>query len=473
MMALNKDKERLNDGYINNEGNPFLDSLPPMKSKEEFTALMTGSPYLPADISSVSPEERRLLLTKLDAWYEPLDYMYILYDMLYRAIMTTYRTKTIADSVRQIDLLYRNMREGKEDEIPYATSGYSGAVLGCPGIGKTSAIKRCLSMIPQVIVHTEYQGRPFYTKQINHLMVECPSDCSVKTLAYNIISAIDRAIGSDYLSEACVKATASALSTKLKIICLNHHVGLIVIDEIQNAVLTAQKNKQTRPLIKFLVELTNETATSVVFCGTLEAEELFTREEHLKRRTRGLRLLPFKYDSVYRKFILRLWENQVVLKKTVLTEKLMKQIYDLSGGIPAYIIKLFEEAQVQAILSGREELSYEMFTTAAAVLGIEVPKTYGGKGTSISEFGITVSALSEGEKEKDKETEKITALPETAEPEEPRDDRPVKRFYATKRGRPVKEREKEDILSVWEKTGDAAYLINTLDGYGMIERRCY
>ena len=33
------------------------------------------------------------------------------------------------------------------------------------------------------------------------------------------------------------------------------------MDEIQNAVETAQRNRQIKPLLKFLVELTNDTAT--------------------------------------------------------------------------------------------------------------------------------------------------------------------------------------------------------------------
>ena len=69
-------------------------------------------------------------------------------------------------------------------------------------------------------------------------------------------------------------------------------MGLILVDEIQNAVLTARKNRQVKPLIKFLVELTNDTGTATYFVGTPEAEELFISQEHLKRRTRGIRLLP-------------------------------------------------------------------------------------------------------------------------------------------------------------------------------------
>ena len=376
--------------YGRENGNPYLEALPDVLGKKEFERRMKSQPDFPRDISHLSPEERRNRLSGLSQWFQPMDYMYTLYDMLHRAMVSTYRTKTVVESVKQMNDIYMDFRTGKPRELTYSTQAYSGAVLGVPGIGKTSTIKRCLSTMPQVIVHQEYQGRKIYEKQINYLVVECPSDCSLKTLALNIFSAIDKAIGSEYLKQATYQRAmaTSATTTKLKIICMNHHIGLIVIDEIQNAISTATKNKQIKPLIKFLVELTNETSTAICFCGTLEAEDVFLKQEHLKRRTRGFRLLPMKYDRTYRKFITELWEYQMTLQKAPLTEKLMKQMYDLSAGIPAYLVKIFEEAQIRSILSGREKLTYESIRQAVDYLGIEVPKVYGRGGTSISDFSI-------------------------------------------------------------------------------------
>ena len=376
--------------YSREQGNPYLEALPEMLGKKEFARRMKSQPDFPRDVSRLAPEDRRNLLAGLSQWFQPMDYMYTLYDMLHRAMASTYRTKTVIESVKQMNDLYMDFRTGRPRDFMYSTQAYSGAVLGVPGIGKTSTIKRCLSTMPQVIVHQEYQGRKIYEKQINYLVVECPSDCSLKTLALNLFSAIDNAIGSEYLKQATYQRAmaTSATTTKLKIICMNHHIGLIVIDEIQNAISTATKNKQIKPLIKFLVELTNETSTAICSCGTLEAEDVFLKQEHLKRRTRGYRLLPMKYDKTYRKFITELWEYQMTLQKAPLTEKLMKQMYDLSAGIPAYLVKIFEEAQIRSILSGKEKISYESIRQAVDYLGIEVPKVYGRGGTSISDFSV-------------------------------------------------------------------------------------
>lgn len=92
----------------------------------------------------------------------------------------------------------------------------------------------------------------------------------MKTLAFNLVAALDSAIGSDYLHQmsAFQKGAASAVATQMKILCMTHHVGLLLVDEIQNAAETASKNRQVKPLLRFLVELTNDTSTAVFFVGT-------------------------------------------------------------------------------------------------------------------------------------------------------------------------------------------------------------
>lgn len=481
--------------YDEEQGNPFLEALPELISKKKFMEQVVSQIYFPYEIKDKSSQERRNYLTKITSWFYPMDYMYTLYDMLYRAMAATYQTKTIIESVQQLNEIYMDFRTGREKNLNYSTQAYSGAILGVPGIGKTSTIQRCLSTMPQVIVHKEYKGQQYYTKQINYIVVECPSDCSIKTMVYNTLSAIDRAIGSEYMNKksSMLGVTASAWTTKLKIICMNHHIGLIVIDEIQNAIVTATRNKQIKPLIKFLVELTNETSTGICFCGTLEAEEMFLKQEHLKRRTRGYRLLPLKYDITYRRFITALWKNQVTLQNAELTEKLMKQFFDLSAGIPAYIIKIFQEAQAQAILSGKEKITYESIKQAVILLGIEVPKVYSHSGTSISDFIVQeieaeeisvhdnneVTDMAEFQTAKESNFINLAPPPEVKsgiaplkETRTPIEDTAgsVKRFYASQRGRKRTERDKVDLVEIWKQKKSQDDLIQILNTYQMIER---
>lgn len=425
--------------------NPFLAAMPEMLSREEFLGAIRSAPPLPDNLQQMTSEERRQALPLLVSLFIPMSYMYAIYDQLYRAISTTYTTRTVLEAIRQTNALFA----GRE-KASYATQADTGSILGVPGIGKTSTIRRCLSTMPQVIEHLEYQGIPFYCKQVLYLHVECPSDCSVKTLAFNVLAALDQAIGSAYLENltALRSASASAAATQVKILCMTHHVGIILVDEIQNAVVTARRNRQVKPLMKFLVELTNDTCTGVYFVGTPLAEELFTAEEHLKRRTRGIRLLPLKPDGLYRSFLEQLWPYQLTPRPAPLADKLANKLYDWSGGVPAYIIKIFQEAQVQALLLGQTSIDEKIMQRAIDLLAIKVPKTYAG-GNYLSDFETGIAG----------QTPTMRSLPET-------DGQTVTRLYAKRRGRKAVQRDKEDLLAAFRS---GVNLLQHLAEFNLIE----
>lgn len=427
-------------------GNPFLESVPEQMDRGTFFRRIYGKPPFPPDMADITQEERHVCLSYLSGLYIPMDYLYTVYDILLRAIRTTYTTKTMLDTVRQMQALRDHRSAG------FATQAQSGSLLGVPGIGKTSAVRRCLSLLPQCITHMEYKGKSFYKKQILYLFVECPADCSIKTLAYSMIAAVDRAIGSEYFRIAARQSrlSASALVTQVKIICLNHGIGLIVVDELQNVISTAEKNRQVKPLIKFLVELVNDTCTSLYFVGTSEADQLFSQQEHLKRRTRGLRLLPLKPDAAYRTFLEQVWQYQVTPGRMVLTDAAANRIYDHSGGIPSYILQIFQESQAQALTQGKYCMDEQDIKQAIELLSLSVPKRYAA-GTSLSDFSIPV-------------TEEQGLLDtDTAEEE-------VNRLYAKPRGRKAKARSADDLLELWKRTGRADAFCELLIDCGLAER---
>ena len=267
-----------------------------------------------------------------------------------------------------------------------------------------------------------------------------------------MIAAVDRAIGSEYFRIAARQSrlSASALVTQVKIICLNHGIGLIVVDELQNVISTAEKNRQVKPLIKFLVELVNDTCTSLYFVGTSEADQLFSQQEHLKRRTRGLRLLPLKPDVAYRTFLEQVWQYQVTPGRMALTDAAANRIYDHSGGIPSYILQIFQESQAQALTQGKYCMDEQDIKQAIELLSLSVPKKYAA-GTSLSDFSIPVI-----------EGRGLMAT-DTADAE-------VNRLYAKPRGRKAKARSADDLLELWKRTGRADAFCELLIDCGLAER---
>lgn len=436
--------------------NPFLEAMPEILSKEALFRRLACSPPQP-DAAQLKPSDRRRGLNALSSVFVPMDYMAVVYSTLFCAMESTYTASATIDSIRRVHAIHQG--DGAPlAQLPVATSTDSGSILGVPGIGKSSTIRRCLRQIPQVIRHSQYGDNKLFCNQVTWLMVECPGDCSVKTLALNIIEAIDRAIGSSYsdLNQRVARLpSASVLATRVKILCLTHHVGLIVIDEIQNAILTASRNKQSKALIKFLVELSNEACTSIYYVGTPSAEDLFLSQEHLKRRTRGLRLLPMRPDGIYRRFLHTLWPYQYTPERAHFADALVNLVYDLSGGIPAYIVKIFCEAQVQALQAGAERLDDKLIRKAVETFNIVVPKTY-AKGTYLSDFSVC-------DTDEDAETDTEADTAEALEPE------PVRRLYAVPRGRPKAKRDEHDILTLVAAGQDPETAAAVLEQAGLLE----
>ena len=139
----------------------------------------------------------------------------------------------------------------------------------------------------------------------------------------------------------------------------------------------------------------------------------------------------------------------------MLTDKLANQIYDYSGGIPAYISKLLEEAQAQALMRGVSRIDHKMIAAAADYLAIQPPKEL-GTGTFLSDFQAPAAGS----------MEHLTDAPSPQEAEDtPEDTSPVKRLYAVPRGRKAAERDERDLLVAFK----AGTLRELLLSQGMVE----
>jgi len=432
--------------------NPLIDALPESLDANSFFKQIKSAPPICCNENNMMLRERKQSLNLLHTIFVPLNYMYYVYNTLFQMFRSSYCTLSSRERVARINAIFAS---DKAINI-YGTQAQSGALLGTPGVGKTSTVKRCLKLIPQVIEHEKYLSRPFFCKQVIWLFVDCPSDANQKAMAYNIVHALDRAVESNHLEYLMHMRgnSSSAVAAYIKVLCLTYHIGLIVIDEIQNVVVTAHRTNRVKPLIRFLTELTNDSSTAIYFTGTTLAEKVFQTEEYLRRRTRGPRLLPFKPDGVYRDFLQNFWSYQFTQKKAELTDKLANQIYDYSGGIPAYIVKLFEGAQMLALTQGVKKIDSKLIVDAAAFLSIQPPKEI-GKGTFLSDFkspidinmqkeSISNIATDSGTINYDREYYNLETNSgpgnqlNTADSE--------KRLYTKKRGRKKQERDEKDLI---------------------------
>ena len=194
-------------------GNPFLEAMPSVMSYKMLMDEIASSPLIPVQLPEMSLEERRMSIPRLNSLFIPMDYMYTIYDTLYRSMLSSYSNLSLVETIRQQNAIFMDQQSER-----FSTQAESCSILGVPGIGKTSTIRRCLHLIPQVIEHTQYRNEPFYRKEVLYLMVESPSDCSVKTLAYSIFAALDKALGSNYLERTmhAKSMSVSAATTQIK-----------------------------------------------------------------------------------------------------------------------------------------------------------------------------------------------------------------------------------------------------------------
>ena len=175
------------------------------------------------------------------------------------------------------------------------------------------------------------------------------------------------------------------------------------------------------------------------------AEDIFLTQDHLRRRTRGLRLLSLRPDGTYRKFLEELWQYQYTAEKASLNDSIANAFYDRSGGIPAYLVQLFKETQSQAILKGHPCITKKLLNETAQLLAIPIPRHYSKEGTSISDIAVGVEETAQvAQKSLPKQTTRL-------------------REFANVRGRKSVEREKADLLQLLKEGGSMLELMLELN----------
>lgn len=191
-----------------------------------------------------------------------------------------------------------------------------------------------------------------FCKIIPVVMVQCPFDCSVKGILLQILREIDMELDTHYYDMAVrARATTDMLIGSVSQIALNH-IGLLVVDEIQNIV----NHRQGKSLVGMLTQLINNSGISICMVGTPEAETFFESVDYLARRALGLRYGNCEYNAYFREFCNILFQYQYVGQESIISDGIIQWLYEHSAGVLAVVVSLIHDAQEISILSGRETL---------------------------------------------------------------------------------------------------------------------
>ena len=109
--------------------------------------------------------------------------------------------------------------------------------------------------------------------------------------------------------------------------CLEH-VGLLVVDEIQNVVA----HKQGKTLIAAVTQLINSSGTALCLVGTPDCGDFFTQAFHLARRTVGLEYGPLTYNE-FDHLCESLLKYQYTAEFAETTPAIVGKLFEFSNGI--------------------------------------------------------------------------------------------------------------------------------------------
>lgn len=335
-----------------NEKWNIVEKLPPMLLGEELKRKLEIKPLYDESVRLKSKSERLMALNDIYNVYLPSAMSEEIYSKLYLAMLRSLQKKESKIAMQQ-----RNENGKRIRGIDSSGCGYHGiiggsdsfTIIGSSGIGKSSAISRAISTATEnSIIEIE---KP-YCKIIPAVAVQCPYDCSAKSLLLQILRQIDIELDTHYYDMSVkARATTDMLIGSVSQAALNH-VGLLVVDEIQNVV----NHKQGKSLVGMLTQLINNSGISICMVGTPQAEEFFESVDYLARRALGFRYGNCEYNAYFREFCETLFQYQYVQEKSVISDGINQWLYEHSAGVIATVVSLIHDAQEVSILNGREVL---------------------------------------------------------------------------------------------------------------------
>lgn len=339
--------------------NPLIEALPPMLSGQELIHALACIPSYRESDRNRNAVERLQLLSCLYDFYQPMPMTLDLYCEVYNALQHCYGQYTPVKEATALQAGYSAMG-GTAASVG---GGNSFSVIGVSGLGKSTALQRVLSLFPQIIEHQRYQGKMFFCHQIPYLVVQTPHDASIKALILDIYLQLDSLLGTSYQRDALSKRlSVDVLVSQLNQIVRINHIGLLVIDELQN--IAYRKGDGGIRFLNFLVHLINGTGVSVCMVGTPRVLQVLQQEFRSARRTTGLIYDRLENGAEFSLLLRGLWHYQYTRHSTPLTPELQNWLYRKTQGVPDILVKLLYNAQKQCILDSSERLELSVFENA-------------------------------------------------------------------------------------------------------------
>lgn len=331
-------------------GNPLIEALPAVPGmKAQIEKLGCLPPYDAEKDPEQSPSDRIEMLAALKFFFQPLPRHFNLTQDIFSMIRAGY--------------VGRCPSWGKPCITPVDPAMQSAALIGPSGTGKTVSLRRELSLIDQVILHTNHSGPVVSETQVSWLRVECPHDASPRGLCSAIFKKLDEILETSYTERfGGDRSTANKMIPGVATLASLHYIGLLVIDEIQN--LLNRRTRTSPELLDFIVRIVNDFGVPVLMVGTSEAGEFLAKSFRVTRRTTAL-LQPYwgrlvENEHEWSLFTDALWNYRYVRTSTELSSDLRHKLFELTQGIPDLAVKLYYLTQRYAINERIEKITPDL-----------------------------------------------------------------------------------------------------------------
>lgn len=246
-------------------GNPMIEALPPIfESEQDVVSALKCVPKVSKTEKMESNLIKAHVLQRAKQLFIPLPIHLRLESSISVLIRSSYvyRNPISANFKKNLieldDLKSDSINEQipeVEKIIPASNPAQCIFVNGLSGMGKTTIIQKILNLYPQVISHTDYNGKLFTRTQIVWLKIDCPHDGSFITLCRSIFQKIDQLTGERYEEKyGYLTRSVSTMLMHLTHLLAIYNVGVLVIDEIQTLL---NSKDDTSQMLDFFVTLTN------------------------------------------------------------------------------------------------------------------------------------------------------------------------------------------------------------------------
>ncbi len=367
------------------ENNPLIAALQPSWDAEQIAGSMTWWPNHDASCHALTPSIRAEMLMELQDGFETLpQHVAIMSAILGAMRRCCFGREAYVHGHTESILARAVAPEGQHcNGVRIAGTSNSMLIHGLPGTGKSSLMMRMSALLPQLIDHTEFQGKPWPCRQVTFLRVAVQQNWTDKALAQAILEEFDRVAGTNYTERLNAKGNASGYAYLMKfgLAANNHGLGMLILDEVQLL-------KSNTTLLNFVLNFSTTNNVLLVLVGTPSSVEIMREDPRFMRRAEtvfdpelkrfefpaisaaqydAMLLDPMAEADLWTWFVQAFWPRQFTAKPVALTHALSLLLHHLSAGITHYAVSIFITAQLLRIGTEKDYLDEDALKEAYVV----------------------------------------------------------------------------------------------------------